>query len=826
VPLARLVTVTALAVMAASITPPVLASEDRPGTTRDVIVRLAEGASPAGIAREVAGRGSRVERVYRHAIDGFAASVPAGLVEELRADPRVAAVEPDLPVWAFAPPTGIRRTGVDQYGPADIDGDGSTVNVDVAILDTGVDGSHPDLRVVAGIDCRVGSCATVTPTDPNGHGTHVAGTVGARDDDLGVVGVAPGARLHSVRVLEADGSGSMSSLLAGLEWLRVNAETVETANLSLGCQCRSTTLDDAVRAVAQSGVTLVVAAGNAGTDAGSFSPANHPDVIAVAAMSDYDGTPGRRSSSGCLPDADDSFGSYSNYGAVVDLVAPGSCITSTLPGGRYGRSTGTSMAAPHVTGAAALHIATEGVPRSSSRPAAVLRTLLDRFSVPSTDGCGYTDSVSIAPMLHLTCAGLTGNTHPTLDVSSPRDGLTVVSGDRVALRATAQDAEDGSLDASIVWRSSVAGPLGNGPALDVALTQIGDHTIVASVTDSSGANTRHSRLVRVTDTSGSAGSDGGEEPQVPQEPEPEASPSTDNAPRLTVVAPVPDARIVADREVQLVSSAVDVEDGDIRAWVTWRSDRDGELGTGGTVGVRLSSGTHRITAAVTDSADNRVQRTTSVLVGAPQDLGSRPITDACPPERTPSDSFRDVDEDNPHAAAIDCVAWWGIAGGTGDGNYGPSRHVTRAQMASFLAELIRRSGGHLPEPTRDHFRDDDGTTHEDSINRLAEAGIVRGTGDATYAPTAEVTREQMGTFLARAYEQRSSLALPRVQVRFDDVTSSHAPNVDAIATAGIAAGVEPRRYAPHVAVRRDQMASFIARTLDVLVDMNITVPPA
>lgn len=795
--------------------------------TEEVIVRLAPDTDASQVVDEVVGQRGEVSAVYDRSVAGFAGELSEAAVADLLEDPRVLAVEPDHPVVAFqtAPPTGIRRIGAHEYAPADIDADGSVADVDVAVLDTGVDGAHPDLRVAGGVDCLAGPCTTVTASDPNGHGTHVAGTAAARDDGVGVVGVAPGARIHSVRVLDAAGQGNLSTLLAGLEWVRANADRIETANLSLGCECTSTTLNDAVAAVVNAGVTLVVSAGNAGTNASSYSPANHPDVIAVAAMSDYDGSFGRRASSGCIPDADDSFASYSNYGAVVDLVAPGSCITSTLPGGGYGRKSGTSMAAPHVAGAVALYLATEPAPPSASRAANVRQVLLNDFSVAATDECGYTDSVSIAPMLHLTCPGIVVNSDPVLEVTSPADGTTVVTGTTVRLRASAHDAEDGTLDAKIIWNSSVDGRLGTGPSLDVTLSTLGDHVISASVTDSSGANTRTSRLVRVTTASGSTGdsSEPAEQPSVPQQPEPEAPPSTDSTPQLAVVAPVSGGRLVADRDVQLVSRATDTEDGDIRAWVHWRSDRDGDLGDGGTVGVQLSAGTHRITASVTDADDNLVERTVGVLVAEPAQLGSRTIDAACPSSGDET-RFSDVDADNPHARAIECIAHWQVTTGSGDGTYRPSGTVTRGQMATFLVAMIERSGGSLPQATTDHFDDDDdGRSHEDTINRLAQAGIVQGVGQRRYAPAAGVTREQMATFLVRAYEHRATRQLPGIQQRFPDAaTSVHLHNINAVAAAGVAGGVQPERYDTRSAVRRDQMASFIARTLDVLVTSGIS----
>jgi subtilisin family serine protease len=788
-----------------------------------VIVRVEEGVDPALVAGEVVDSGERVDEVFEEAANGFAGRLSAAAVEQLRADARVAAVEPDHPIEAFNPQTGVRRIGADEYAPAGI-GTNASTDVDIAVFDTGIDGAHPDLRVVGGVDCRSGSCTQVaSPTDPHGHGTHVAGIAAAHDDGVGVVGVAPGARLHSVRVLGADGEGRLSSLIAGLEWLVTNADRIEVANLSLGCECQSTSLNDAVRAVNEAGVTLVVAAGNAGRDAAGFSPANHPDTVTVGAISDYDGRPGGLRTSGCIADVDDSFASYSNHGAMVDLNAPGSCIISTWPDGAYARTSGTSMAAPHAAGAAAVYIATAEVARSSPRPGTVRQQLVGDFSVASTHECGYTGSASTAPMLHLSCVDSSGNTAPTLAVTAPSDGLTVLSGTTVPLRANAHDGEDGDLDDSIAWSSSRTGWLGTGPAIDVQLSELGDHTIVALVTDSSGATDREARLVRVTDENGSTGDATEDDPSVPEEPEPDDPPTTIAEPQLTIVAPVPDSRIVADRDVQLTARAVDHEDGDLRALVQWRSDRDGPLGVGGTVGAQLSAGWHRITATVTDDG-HRSERTATIRVADAADLDSRSITGACPPEQVVEGGFADVG-DNVHADAIDCVTWWRIARGTSDVTYDPARPVTRGQMATFLAQAIQRSGGELPEADRDHFDDDDGTTHEANINRLAAAGIVRGTGERTFDPNGEVTRAQMGSFLVATYQYRAALPLPGIQERFSDVAGTHAPNINAIAAAGITGGVQPDRYAPGRAVRRDQMASFIARTLDVLVDMNAAAPP-
>jgi subtilisin family serine protease len=812
-----LAVVSALLVAPAGANP---ADDDQGDGERPVLVRVTDNADPHALAAEAVEDGGEVHGVFEHATVGFAATLTPRAVERLRGDRRVLAVEADQEVESFVP-TGIQRIGADEYEPAGI-GQGTSVDADIAVLDTGVDETHPELDVERAVDCRAGTCVDVPVAfDPDGHGTHVAGIAAAADGGE-VVGVAPGARLHSVRVLDADGGGSLSAVVAGLDWVADHADEIEVANVSLGCECRSSTLDDAVAGAVEAGVTVIAAAGNAGVDAGTFAPANHPDTLAVAAMSDYDGAPGGEAQQGCIPDPDDSFASYSNYGAVIDLVAPGSCIRSTWPGGGYATSTGTSMAAPHAAGAAALHIVTEGLPPSPERPDEVRRALVDDHAVASTNDCGYTDSRSVAPMLHLTCADIPANHDPTLEITSPDDGLNVVEGETVALRATAEDAEDGDLDDEILWTSSLDGRLGTGGSLDVQLSEQGEHAIVASVTDSSGANVRESRQVTVTDEDGDTQDQMEEEPAAPEEPEPAPPPATDSAPQLTIIAPVPDGRVVAGREAQLVSRAVDREDGDIRPRVSWRSDRDGALGEGGTVGVRLSAGRHRITASVTDSDGNRVERTTSVLAADAGELTSRSIDRACPPDRVPDGGFRDVGSSGPHTPAIDCVAWWDITQGTSGDTYAPDQQITRDQMATFLARTIRESGGSLPSADRDHFADTGDSVHADNINRLAAAGVVRGRTEDSYDPRSPVTRAQMATFLVRTYEYRTSLDLPGIQPRFTDVAGVHAPSINAVAAAGITGGTTPTTYEPASTVRRDQMASFLARTLDVLVQTGTT----
>ena len=211
-------------------------------------------------------------------------------------------------------------------------------------------------------------------------------------------------------------------------------------------------------------------------------------------------------------------------------------------------------------------------------------------------------------------------------------------------------------------------------------------------------------------------------------------------------------------------------------------------------------------------------------VGAPRPTPTAKTTEqACPADRVPEDGFADVPQDNVHESAIDCVAWWQIAAGNG-GRYAPLDGVTRAQMASFLARSILNSGGDLPAPRKDHFSDDNGTTHEDSINRLAAAGIVNGTAAGTYSPAAPVTRAQMATFLVRSVRYRTGQELSSSTDWFHDDGGTHEPSINAAAGAGLATGTGGGAYSPGATVRRDQMASFLSRMLELYVEQGAPTP--
>ena len=326
------------------------------------IVSVVDGASPRSVAADHADdHAADVLHVYELALRGYAARLSPQAAARIADDPRVASVVADHVVSIAARKPGGGGTQPAQTTPTGVTriaGPGTaTIPFDVAVLDTGVERTHADLTVVGGTSCITGE---TWDTDGNGHGTHVAGTIAAKNNTIGVVGVAPGARIRSVKVLSRSGSGSWSSVICGIEYVTRNASAIKVANMSLGGtgaegNCADGGLHQAICASVAAGVTYAVAAGNDAADAAGHVPARYDEVITVSALADFDGLAGGLGSATCRTDADDTFASFSNYGSDVDVIAPGVCIRSTWKGGSYNTISGTSMATPHVAGAAALY---------------------------------------------------------------------------------------------------------------------------------------------------------------------------------------------------------------------------------------------------------------------------------------------------------------------------------------------------------------------------------------------------------------------------------------------------------------------------------------
>jgi subtilisin len=271
-------------------------------------------------------------------------------------------------------PTGILRSGSEPKANRPVV---DYSNVDVGVIDTGVDRMHPDLNVVGGEDCVAATGDTPDyGMDGNGHGSHVAGTIAARANGIGVVGMAPSARIHSYKALNAEGSGSFASVLCAIEAAAEDADILEVVNMSLGGQGRDSAcggedpMHNAICSATDLGIIFVVAAGNSSADASGHIPASYPEVVTVSAWADFNGQPGGGSpapQSSCFASSrDDDLASYTNYGSDVDIAAPGTCILSTAPGtlvgvGGYDPNfsiiSGTSMASPHVAGCFARFLA-------------------------------------------------------------------------------------------------------------------------------------------------------------------------------------------------------------------------------------------------------------------------------------------------------------------------------------------------------------------------------------------------------------------------------------------------------------------------------------
>lgn len=300
-----------------------------------------------------------IESSYNSFVRGFSGTIPEDRVKELSIHPSVDKIIKDVKI-AFIPslfkkgsaPAKNTIPRFVSWGIQDINAPvvskhnilkNIEIDTDIYIIDSGVDAKHPNLNVVESISMvkKLFSSDRVI----HGHGTHVAGIIGARDMDNGVVGVAPGSRIHSVRVLDENGEGMLSWMFAGLDFInkRANETTLPLlVNLSLGFDTETaeyTYLDKAISHVAEKGVIFVAAAGNSGRDAATTSPAHCLNVISVGSYN-----------------LNREYSEFSNYGLNVNIFAPGEEILSTWPGGTYAMLSGTSMAAPHITGVVALYL--------------------------------------------------------------------------------------------------------------------------------------------------------------------------------------------------------------------------------------------------------------------------------------------------------------------------------------------------------------------------------------------------------------------------------------------------------------------------------------
>ena len=377
------------------------------------IVVLRDGVSASAVQDILRNNGVSASHQYGAAVKGFAAGLSESKVQALKQDPRVAYVAEDRLVNISgkggngsgsnkppqtSPPQTV-PTGVKRIGAATTSNHGTGVGV--AVIDTGVDLKHSDLKDNLAAYSTTCVSGTRSANDDNGHGTHVAGTIAAVDNTTGVVGVAPGAKIFPVKVLNRNGSGTWSGVICGIDWVTAHAAQygISVASMSLSGggtsdnNCGLSNNDPLHQAICNStaaGVTYVVAAGNSAANASNETPAAYNDtVITVSALADSDGLAGGLGAPTSYG-ADDTFATFSNFGSVVDIAAPGVDIYSTWKGGAYATISGTSMATPHVSGAAALYI--------KSHPGSTWQQVRDGLLANAeAAGAGHTDPSGLHP---------------------------------------------------------------------------------------------------------------------------------------------------------------------------------------------------------------------------------------------------------------------------------------------------------------------------------------------------------------------------------------------------------------------------------------------
>ena len=303
------------------------------------LMATARGSEPFGFDAQ------KIKSVFNFAFDGFVANLTNTEVEVLRNDPRVQSIEQDRMVMLRRPDNPGNGNGgsggggssgqVVPYGIARVGGAGDGTGKVAWVIDSGIDLDHEDLNV--DVARSVSFTGDNNPDDGNGHGTHVAGTIAAIDNNIGVVGVAAGASVVSCKVLGNDGSGEFSWTVQALDYVQAVADIGDVANMSLGPDVRFTdsATDNATSALGQSGIKVAIAAGNSYDDCSFYSPArtNQANVFTISGIGE-----------------NDVVYFLSNYGSPVDYAAPGVDVLSTTPGNNYNSFSGTSMASPHAAG--------------------------------------------------------------------------------------------------------------------------------------------------------------------------------------------------------------------------------------------------------------------------------------------------------------------------------------------------------------------------------------------------------------------------------------------------------------------------------------------
>lgn len=460
---------------------PVLIGFNRqPGPAEEALVRRAGGS---------------IKYTY-HLVPAIAASLPENAIDALRRNPNVTTIEPDGLFHKIDFATELSNTwGVNRIGAGTVHGNGDTgANVKVAIIDSGVDYTHPDLGGCLDDACKVaGGFDFVNndsnPMDDDGHGTHVAGTVAANRDGLGVVGVAPDAKLYALKVLNSSGSGSYSDVIKALQWVVDNS--IKITNNSYGSSGDPGTLvkaafDNSYAA----GVLHVAAAGNSGNCAGKndsvIYPAKYSSVIAVAATNQSD-----------------TRSCWSSTGPAVELSAPGVTIKSTKMGGGYVEFSGTSMASPHVAGAAALLLGT-GASLSNAQIRDILTSTAQDLGAAGQDSLYGFGLVNTAAAVSAVSSPPPPT--PAVNVTLGTDKSSYVSGtDADAILTASVTDEQGSAISDLSPAAFATTIDGNFASVTFTQTATAG-TYTGSLSLSGLATTTHNVTVTVTDTRPISGS--------------------------------------------------------------------------------------------------------------------------------------------------------------------------------------------------------------------------------------------------------------------------------------------------------------------------------
>jgi subtilisin family serine protease len=574
------------------------------------VVILNGNESPEVITRQ---HGLGRYKTWTSAVHGFASKLTGAQADRLEQDTRVMSIEPDITITLSDTnavvtatgtqvlPSGVRRIGCTNNAAWNASAV-TPIDVDIAIIDTGIELTHPDLNVYASTNFT----ATATANDGHGHGTHCAGIAAAKNNTIGVVGVAPGARLWGIKVLGDDGSGSLSSIISGVDYATKNSSSIEVASMSLGGQGDSAALRTAIQASVAKGIVYVVAAGNwtfeiyggdqiLGTSDDLF-PAAYPEVLTVSALADSDGISGGTGASTSYG-ADDTLATFSNYslavdssnpvvspGRAIDLAAPGVNIYSTYKGGTYSTMSGTSMSCPHVAGVVALYIAQYGRPTTAAGVYAIRQALIDRAEPQAGWGRNPTnpnpvDSYPEGLVRADSFSAPVVQNYPVITISSPpplKNGYYVYrTNTAITFTATATDAIDGNIASRLVWTSSIAGQIGTGGTFSRVITNIGLHYITAYATNTLGLVGASSFQLKID--------------------------LTPPAATLVVTVDAPANLSHVNNPVTFVGTAIDSVYGDLSSKLVWQSTVDGYIGTGSTITRYLTPGGAYVSASVTNT---------------------------------------------------------------------------------------------------------------------------------------------------------------------------------------------------------------------------------